>query len=230
MTEATTSRNVQSRWKNPKDRRQEIPTKKFETISSRKSGGMDQANSIHNSISHRGSFTTVTIYSDSHSFLTGGDDNTAHIWLLSGNELSGRGPPLYHGGSVVSAAFGYDRTVLTGSTDKTARLWKIYNLKTIIPISYPFRHGGSVDCVAMSADSRTVLTGSSDGIARIWNPYLRVRAGIPRVLMPGTALASTNQYPNLKSWRRFLSTSLLPRLQRSAPTRTSSLSEANTTP
>lgn len=136
---------------------------------------------INNLISHRGSFTAITFSPDSQSLLTGSDDNTAYMWSVSGNELSMQGPPLYHGGSVVSAAFGHDRTkfidtVLTGSTDKTARLWRIHNLKTILPTSYPLRHGGSVNCVAISADGRTVLTGSSDGIARLWNPNVRARA------------------------------------------------------
>jgi WD40 repeat protein len=139
------------------------------------------AQEIKSKISHRGSFSAFAFSADSGTILTGGDDNIAYVWYLDGNELKSQGPPLSHGGTVASATFGYDRattitTILTGSTDKTARLWKILRLKTIVPTYYPFRHSGTVNCVAMSADSRTVLTGSSDGIARIWNPAVRIRA------------------------------------------------------
>jgi WD40 repeat protein len=147
---------------------------------------------VRNTMSHRGRFTTVAFSSDGDHLLTGGDDNTAHVWTLSGNELIQQGPPLIHGGSVVSAAFGDDRArgtrmVLTGSTDKTARLWRFYNLQTTLPTSDLFRHGGSVDSVAISADSRTILTGSSDGIARLWNRYARTneqRAGSREAVTP----------------------------------------------
>ena len=136
---------------------------------------------IKSAISHRGSFTTIAFSSDSRMLLTGGHDNIAVLWPISDDGLEGTGPRLKHEGSVVSAAFGQGgsttvNTVVTGSTDTTARLWKIHDLKTVVPISYTFRHGGSVDSVAISANGRTVLTGSSDGIARIWDPYLRTRA------------------------------------------------------
>jgi WD40 repeat protein len=132
-------------------------------------------------ISHLGRFTTIQFRSDGKRFLTGGDDNTAQVWELSGDKVTGVGAPLHHGGSVVAAAFGHGRvgvddTIVTGSTDKMARLWKIRDLSMIQVASYPLRHDGSVDCVALSADGRTVLTGSSDGIARIWSPYVRFRA------------------------------------------------------
>jgi WD40 repeat protein len=135
---------------------------------------------VESTMSHRGRFTALVFSRDSRNLLTGGDDNTAHIWRLSGDGLGRQGPPLPHGGAVVAAAFGEDRKratrlVLTGGTDKMARLWRLYNLTTTVATSYLLRHGGSVDTVAMSADTRTLVTGSSDGIARLWNPYLRSR-------------------------------------------------------
>jgi len=56
-------------------------------------------------------------------------------------------------------------TVLTGSSDGTARLWRAEDGK---PIAAPLNHGGWINAVAFSPNGETVLTGSSDGTARLW--------------------------------------------------------------
>jgi len=61
-----------------------------------------------------------------------------------------------------------NRWVVTGSWDKTARLWEL-NAKN--PAAEPVilrGHDGPVDAVAISPDSRWVVTGSRDGTARLW--------------------------------------------------------------
>jgi tetratricopeptide (TPR) repeat protein len=58
------------------------------------------------------------------------------------------------------------KTVLTGSEDKTARLW---DAATGRPLGLPMTHQGPVWGVAFSPDGKTVLTGSDDKTARLWD-------------------------------------------------------------
>src|SRR5262249_60410311 len=68
---------------------------------------------------------------------------------------------------VPAVAFSPDgRAVLTGSADRTARLW---NADTGQPIGSPLTHQGRVYSVAYSPDGRAVLTGSYDQTARLWD-------------------------------------------------------------
>jgi WD40 repeat protein len=61
-----------------------------------------------------------------------------------------------------------NRWVVTGSDDKTARLW---DLSAKDPAANPVvlrGHDGPVNAVAISADNRWVVTGSYDKTARLW--------------------------------------------------------------
>ena len=72
-----------------------------------------------------------------------------------------------HQGWVWAVAFSPDgKTVLTGSDDKTARLW---DAATGQPIGQPMVHQDWVNAVAFSPDGKAVLTGSSDKTARLWD-------------------------------------------------------------
>jgi WD40 repeat protein len=72
-----------------------------------------------------------------------------------------------HGDAVTSAAFSLDgKRVVTGSLDKTARLWDVYTGK---PIGQPLAHEAAVMTVAFSPDGAWVVTGSLDGMVRLWD-------------------------------------------------------------
>jgi WD40 repeat protein len=75
---------------------------------------------------------------------------------------------LPHQGAVVAVAFSPDgKTVLTGSTDRAARLWEADTGK-MLPLP-PLSHKDTVTSVAFSHDGRTVLTASRDGTSRLWD-------------------------------------------------------------
>ncbi|MEQ9626028.1 nSTAND1 domain-containing NTPase [Coleofasciculus chthonoplastes] len=73
---------------------------------------------------------------------------------------------LQHQGYVMAVAFSLDgKQILTGSRDKTARLWD--NQGNLI--QELTGHQGSVYAVAFSPDGKQILTGSFDNTARLWD-------------------------------------------------------------
>src|SRR5262249_40058188 len=82
-----------------------------------------------------------------------------------------------HPGSVLAVAFSPDgQTVLTGSSDGTARLW---NAATGKPVAQPLQHQKGVNAVAFRPDGRAVLTGSWDRTARLWDAASGQPAPLP---------------------------------------------------
>ncbi len=74
--------------------------------------------------------------------------------------------PMGHTDRINSVAFSSDgRYVLTGSSDKTAKLWDLQGKE----IQVFQGHIEDVTSVAFSPDAQYVLTGSNDGTARLWN-------------------------------------------------------------
>ncbi len=58
------------------------------------------------------------------------------------------------------------RTILTGSSDKTAQLWDAATAK---PIGKSLEHQDGVLAAAFSPDGKTILTGGEDKTARKWD-------------------------------------------------------------
>ena len=82
-----------------------------------------------------------------------------------------------HEEGVVAVALSADgKMALTGSWDKTARLW---NTATGKPIGPPLVHEREVVAVALSADGKTALTGSHDKTAHLWDTATGKPIGLP---------------------------------------------------
>jgi WD40 repeat protein len=78
-------------------------------------------------------------------------------------------------------AFSRDgKIALTGSHDKTARLWEA---ATGRPLGPPLYHPDRVDAVSISPDGTTVLTGCNDGIARLWEVFPPIEGDPERIIL-----------------------------------------------
>ncbi len=95
------------------------------------------------------------------------DNRRRQISMLAGEDYKNRLLTFRHGGQIDGVAFSPDgKTLLTGSSVGTARLWSI---DTGQPIGQSFRDGSPIRAVAFSPDGKTVLTGSSTGTAQLWS-------------------------------------------------------------
>ena len=71
-----------------------------------------------------------------------------------------------HLDAVTSVAFSADgRRILTGSHDKTAKVWDAASGKELVTLK---GHRDEVECAAFSPDERRIVTGSDDRTARVW--------------------------------------------------------------
>jgi WD40 repeat protein len=59
-------------------------------------------------------------------------------------------------------------SLLTGSSDGTARLWEV---PTGLPLGQPLPHGGTVTAVCFSPTGDLALTGTETGNASLWDTF-----------------------------------------------------------
>jgi WD40 repeat protein len=130
-------------------------------------------------------------------FLTavGAPENVPKVWRQLPCDTSFTG----HTGPVKAVAFSPGmRVVLTGSDDRTARLWNTTGGPAIQTFA---GHTAEVRAVAFSPDGMRVLTGSLDGTARLWDRATGLPIGGP-FLGSGGAVRSVAFKPDDES--RFL--------------------------
>ena len=90
--------------------------------------------------------------------------HNAFVWNLATATLS---PQLVHKQDVTTVQFSLDgKKLVTGSGDKTARLWETSGGKSI---GSPMVHPDGVNSAVFSHDGKSVATVCFDNIVRIWN-------------------------------------------------------------
>src|SRR5205807_149173 len=96
-------------------------------------------------------------------------DGVARLWeTATGHPYS---KPLAHGGAVRAAAFvPRKKALVTGSSDRSVRLWEIATGKLLYQAEN--YHTDSVTAVAVhpNPEDNTIATGSADGTVRLWDP------------------------------------------------------------
>jgi WD40 repeat protein len=106
---------------------------------------------------------------------------TSAIKVRVGNLSSWPAPPLEwtgHAGWILSVGYSPNGTrVVTGSTDKTIRIWDAESGAAVG--EHLTGHNGDVNSVAYSPDGQRIISGSSDYTIRIWDAETGTSVGDP---------------------------------------------------
>ena len=121
-------------------------------------------------LGHDGNVRSVAFRSDGAAVIcaaAGGDGYAAaRIWSIAPERSFPQG--LFQPGAELTAlALGADgKIALTGSDDRTARVWDLSSRRPIEPV---MGHEGNVTAAAISHDGQISVTGDSSGLVRLWN-------------------------------------------------------------
>ncbi|WP_204150673.1 hypothetical protein [Leptolyngbya sp. CCY15150] len=106
---------------------------------------------------------TVAFNPDEQTIATGGEDGTAHLWDLEGNELARMEG---HEGVVNQVEFSPDRKIIVTSDENgKIRLWDL-NGNELVQME---GHEGSIWQVEFSPDGDAIATRGEDGTVRLWD-------------------------------------------------------------
>lgn len=118
--------------------------------------------------------TSITFSADKKKMITNAS-RSAYIWDTRSYEQIGRlRDPRPRPGSINSAAFAPDDTIIaTGSDDNIVRLW---DASTYIPFGQLCGHTGSIKALTFLPDGK-IITGSEDGMVYIWDVHATKKIG-----------------------------------------------------
>ncbi len=122
---------------------------------------------------HTGEVLDLALSPDENWVVTASADNTARIWnAATGAEalkLAGHASEVT---GVAVLADGPGLRVLTGSSDKTAKLWAVSGMESAAPVAKELLtlkgHSRELTSVAFAPDGRAALTSARDGLTIVW--------------------------------------------------------------
>ena len=97
---------------------------------------------------------------------------TIRVWSVATSQ-SVAGPFVGHTDQVHCVAYSSDGThIVSGSWDKTIRVWSMWNAITTQCVAGPFQsHTNLVTSVAFSPDGGQIITGSADCSIKVWSVH-----------------------------------------------------------
>lgn len=116
---------------------------------------------------HKDQINALVFLDDTH-VLTASNDGTMRIW--DGATKGRIAPVTGHRGAVTFVAVNRERAlVVSASSDKTARVFKVGANASLSPYATLEGHKDKVVHAAISDDGKIVITASADQTARVWN-------------------------------------------------------------